>query len=211
MKQQLTIHLDLSSLSGFLSMQPTLDLVEELQIPAQWLPVSGILARLSSKQPNQTSDDPLAAYKARRAKARFQFEQREHHRNCQRLGITEEQGLRHFDAEQVHVGLLYVNQLGIDPRDYITGVYRAGFAQEKTLQTPDEVAELLQGLGISGAGFLDYQKTGKLELSALQQQLLEQSIFDSPAYLYQGERYHGRQHLPLLRWTIEGSKGDPPV
>ena len=211
MKQQLTIHLDLSSLNGFLSLQPTLDLIKELQIPARWLPVSGILARLSSKQPNLESDDPLAAYKARRAKARLQFELREHHRNCQRLGITEEQGFRHFDAEQVHVGLLYVNHLEIDPRDYITSVYQAAFAQEKTLQTPEQVAELLRGLGVSEAGFLDYQKTGKLELSALQERLLEQSIFDSPAYLYQGERYQGRQHLPLLRWTIKGSIGDPPV
>ena len=211
MQDQLTIHLDLSSLNGFLALEPTLDLVEEMVVPARWLPVSGILGRLSSQQPNAATDDPLAQYKARRASARSQFEQREHHRNCQRLGITEEQGARNFDAEQVHIGLLYVNQLDIDPRDYIRGVYQAVFVQDKSLQTPDEVAELLQVLGIDAAGIMDYLKVGQAALSELQERLLEQGIFDSPAYLYRGERYHGRQHLPLLRWYVEGSKGTPPV
>jgi len=216
-REQLTIHLDLSSLDGFLCLEPTLRLIDELEIPVMWLPISSGLDRVSSKQPENSlerlliMDDPLAQYKARRAKARRGFEQREHARNCHRLGITLAQGYRDFDATFAHIGLLYMNQLNIDPRDYISGAYRAGFAQGKNLETVEALNELLQVLGITTTGLDHYLDTGKTQFKVLTEALLEQGVFSSPAYLYQGQTYQGRQHLPLLRWHFGGSRGTPPV
>jgi 2-hydroxychromene-2-carboxylate isomerase len=210
-KEELTIHLDLSSLDGFLCLQSTLDLIDDLDIPVTWLPIAGVLGRVSARQPKMDANDPLAEYKARRAKARQGFEEREHARNCHRLGITPAQGNRVFDATFAHIGLLYVNQLNIEPRDYVAGVYQAGFTQEKNLESGDAITELLQALGIESTGLMGYLEAGRVQYEELQESLLEQSIFGSPAYLYQGQRFHGRQHLPLLRWYFEGSRGQPPV
>jgi 2-hydroxychromene-2-carboxylate isomerase len=211
--KQLTIHIDLSGLDGFLCLEPTLMLIDDLDVTVRWLPIAGVLGRVSGRAPVSTMDasDPLAQYKARRAKARQAFEKREHARNCYRLGITAVQGYRAFDATLAHIGLLYVNQLKIDPRDYIAGAYRAGFAQEENLDTLEALVELLQVTGIATRELEHYLDAGKAQFRALQENLLEQSIFGSPAYLYQGQRYHGRQHLPLLRWYLEGSQGNPPV
>ncbi|HJL61647.1 MAG TPA: hypothetical protein QF517_06780 [Pseudomonadales bacterium] len=211
MDPRLVVYLDFSGISGFLALQPTYDLLDEVDVSVRWLPITGILNRMSNKAPSEPSNDPLAAYKARRKKARDQFAEAELKRNSQLLGITPLQASRTFDAGNAHIGLLYLNQLGIDPRDYIALIYRAAFVDEKPVEDLQNICGYLDQLGIESTGLGAYEETGREVFEKLQEELLEQGIFDSPAFLYQGERFFGRQHIPLLSWYIRGSEGTPPV
>ncbi len=206
----LTVHIDFSGIDGFLCLAPTFKLIDELGIEVQWLPVSGIMNRVSGKQPEESAFDPLAEYKERRRKARFAFETRELQRNCERLGISEAQGTRTFDATCAHLGLLYLLSKNIDPRDYIEAVYHAVYVEDQNLEGEDAVSALLNSLGVE-PGFSTYLETGKEELEQLQQKLLDQGVFNSPAYLLDDQLFQGRQHLPLIRWHLEGGAGPAPV
>ncbi len=71
------------------------------------------------------------------------------------------------------------------------------------------IRDLLAQVHLSTTGFNDFVATNNLR--KIQEELLESGIFDSPAYHYEGERFQGRQHLPLLRWLMGGRQGAPPV
>ena len=211
MNRELVIFIDLSGINGFLALSPTLALIDDLtdQIDISWLPVSGIASRLSNKQPAAT--DTLAVYKARRFKARQDFERQELRRNCERLGISETQGSSTFDPTYAHLGLLCLNEKRLDPRQYIHKVFDRFFREDRDVQSESVIADLLISQGIPVDEFREFTITGKAALETLEDQLLEQGIFESPGYLLNGERYHGRQHLPLIRWYLTGKNGVAPV
>ncbi len=206
----LTIHINFSDLDGFLSLKPTFSLLDDLNIDALWLPISSVMQRLSDVQPEAKASDPLAAYKAKRRTARYQFEVRELHRNCSTLGISETQGQRRFDATNAHIGLLFLEAININPRLYIEAVYDAVFVRDQDLEDRSSVSLLLATLGVE-AGFTEFLINGRDRLEELQQKLLQEGIFGCPAYVLEGNRYHGRQHLPLIRWHLGGREGVAPV
>jgi len=211
MKPALTIHIDLSGLNGYLAIRGTFEMIDELGVDVSWLPITGLLARVSSKQPASAAVDPLAAYKLRRQKARDSFANHELARNCRQLGISSRQALVNYDPTLVHIGLMYLTGRDIDPRSYITAVYESAFKLDQPIAEAAGVIDLLNKLDIDATGFEKFLDGGRQLLTELEQRLLEEGVFDSPAYIYQGERFHGRQHLPLLRWYLTGSTGTPPV
>ena len=199
--QQLTYCLNFNSLQTFLSLEGTKSLAIETGCDVNFLPlVSGIgnVARDSEKP-----DDPLAVYKARRARARTLFSDRELRRDCTRLGISEENGRLTFDPTPAALGLAYLKQTEAPQQtcwEYVESVFSIAF-KDGGLVDHSAIADLL------GDG---YKRNDSL-LSEIQGALEEAGIFASPGYLYEGERFHGRQHLPLLRWIVSGRHGSPPV
>jgi len=71
----------------------------------------------------------------------------------------------------------------------------------------DEITLLLKSLEIIPALAIDRSE----KLVEIQGQLLEAGIFESPTFVFKGERFLGRQHLPLLSWMLQGRIGRPPV
>ena len=209
--EDITIHIDLTGLNGYLALGPTFEMIDELGLKARWLPISALLNRVSTRVPEAAAVDPLAEYKARRQKARDRFARQELSRNCQRLGISESQGANTFEATWVHIGLLYLDQVGGDSRTYVEKVYESGFDLDQPLDEVEAVSDLLRSLGVDPHGFNDYLARGRAVLDELELRLLEEGVFDSPAYIYQNHRFHGRQHLPLIRWYLTGCVGLPPV
>ena len=44
----------------------------------------------------------------------------------------------------------------------------------------------------------------------LQDEILEQGYYGVPTYVIDGEAYFGRQHLPRVRWHLQGQVGALP-
>lgn len=190
----LTICIDAGNLSGYLALAPTLALLREFDVSVGWLPLTAPLQVLSSRQPGEAAIDPLAAYKARRALAREKWTQRELERDCARLGISIEQGARQFDASLAGMGLLFVAARGGDIPDYLDRVYRRAYRDGADIDRLAEIAGL-----VADDAFRAFVATsGRDALDSVQHQLLEAGVFISPAYVYDGEVFQGRQHLPLL-------------
>lgn len=203
----LTVCIDAANLSGYLALAPTLHLLEAHDVRPAWLPMVSPLARLSSKRPNEPMEDPLAAYKARRAEARRKWAESELARDCARLGITPQQGARHFDGTHAAIGLMFVTEQGGDAAAYLERVYECAFRQSGNVADIEVIGDL-----VDDRRFFAYaHSTGRHELEALQGKLLDAGVFSSPAYVYKGEVFQGRQHLPLIAWYLGGSRGTPPV
>jgi len=208
----LTICVDMSGLPGYLAVDPTRAMADELGVEIQWLPLTSGLDRYSARTPNEDPDDPLAAYKARRRRARDRYARLELERNCQRLNLSIEQGSRLFDPAAAAIALLWARKCEQDPAIFVREVFEAGFRRGEPVEEPGAIKKLLAICNVPLDGFDEYRETvAGTELDSLQTLLIDTGAFISPAYLYKGERFLGREHLPLICWYLSGQKDPPPV
>ena len=72
-------------------------------------------------------------------------------------------------------------------------------------------AALISRAGVSTKGFGGFVDSERCALIDRTDVLLEQGLLSAPAFVLEEEIFHGREHLPLIRWMLEGSGGTPPV
>ena len=209
--EQLSVYLDLGNIAGYRALAPTRRLIEETGVKAVWLPVSGIIPRPLARPYVTNVDDPLDAYKAKRAAARYKTEMRELERDCEALDLPLELAQRRLDAGHLHEALLWLHEQGQGPLKFIEAAYQHMFRNGELVDTPTKVQGLLAASGYDEDVISGFMSFSPARLAAHQASLLEAGIFDSPAYLWQGELFQGRQHLPLLHWHLTGKQGVPPT
>ncbi len=205
---KLVIGIDLGSLACFCALAPTTLLLAEIGAAVEWLPL--VRERAVSNADGSMKvdeEDPLAAYKARRQHARDRWAARELVRNCEHLGISVDQGSRRFDATALNLGLLFLSTSGGDCRDYLQRAFRAAFVDGDDVEDAERVAGLVADARF--AGFL--QDAGEQRLWDVSASLNEQGLVVAPGFVCDGEVFQGRQHLPMIRWIMEGRQGTPPV
>lgn len=202
----LTIGIDIASLPTFVGLAGIVALTREFDVTVQWVPLTDGLKRLSTAKPDDGQSDPLEAYKARRKRARDQWAQTELVRDCESLQIPVDAGARVFDSTMAGVGILFAASKGLGVPDYLERAFACAFREGGAIEEPDTVSKLLDD-----PSFANYVDEGRETLEHLQSALLEAGIFSSPAFVMAGERYQGRQHLPLLKWHLSGANGSPPV
>lgn len=204
----LTLCIDFNNLSTYICLFEIRKLVDDFDLQVHCLP----LIKSAAILPPGEGEDPLARYKARRVAAREKYALRELQRNCSVLEITTDQGSREFDTSCVAGGLLWLEETGASAAHYwryIQTVFTSAFRENQAVESASEVSALLDLSGLDSLGFSDFLMSDKP--ARLQEMLLESGVFESPTLIYEGERYLGRQHHPLLRWILGGRKGSPPV
>ena len=159
-------------------------------------------------------EDPLAAFKARRAKARRAFHEAEHGRKCQRLGISVEAGLRPLDFLPPAIGLKWLADKGAAAAqavDYAEAVFAAHYREGREVASAQAIEALLQEAGAQTGGFAEAYESLGAALEAERDAMLEKGILGSPTFILEGEVFLGREHYPLINWMLNGRKGAPPV
>lgn len=207
-EEALTICINFDSLDTFVGLAPILELVRNLAMPVNLLP---LVLHNAEKKPIEEKD-PLGAYKSRRAAARSQYAERELSRNCQRLGLTIEQGTRRFDATPGALGMLWLRGQGVSDAamwQFVEAVFKAAYTSSASGDA--EFIENLLSTQVNVFSDPSLAQQHHEQLNVLQQTLLDHGIFDSPAFWYQGELMQGRQHLPRLSWLLEGGAGPSPT
>jgi 2-hydroxychromene-2-carboxylate isomerase len=213
-EEALTICLNFDSLDTYVGLAPILDLARDLLVPVNLLPL--VLQQADKRQQAETQNDPLAVYKARRAAARSRYAERELVRNCQQLGIDVAMGARRFDASAGAIGLLWLRSQSASQSalwQFVEAAFLAAYTSDAGLDEETVEHLLAESAQQSASPFSDPAAKQQLheQLGVLQQTLLDHGIFDSPAFYYQGELMQGRQHLPRLRWLLEGASGPSPT
>lgn len=206
---KLTVYLGFDSLATWLSLEGLRQLPPDCDLHFE--PLLSSLGNVAGK-PKQ--GDPLASYKAKRAKARRAFWKAEYHRICDRLGIIPEAGERQLAPLPPAVGLKWLtNQAEPASRilDYAEGVFTTHYRHSEDITTPEAVEQLLNKAGATTKGFNQAYDPLATELQTTKDDLLQSGILSSPAFAIEGEIFHGRQHFPLINWMLKGRKGPPPV
>lgn len=212
----ITAYVAFGDLASWLTIRPLRRLIDKTGVLVELHPLIGSLGNIVSTNNKPGQEDPLARLKARRAAARTAATNREMSRQCEMLGISEEAAGRVVDPLMLSVGLNWLRQRGEGQSQMLDYIDRA-FAQlyskipEGELDSPEGVMALLRRLNCPVDRFHEFAvaEAGKLEEQS--ETLLESGILSAPAFVADGEIFHGRQHLPLITWMVSGRQGQPPV
>jgi len=212
MDYPLTVYIDFKSPYAYLAVEPTRRLARELDISINWLPFvldipsylgsarldkSGAVAEHSRSQ-EQWSGVKYAYYDCRR------------YANLR--GMTVRGTVKIWDTNLAAIGMLWARRQGDEIlQRYIDCVYIPFWKRELDVESIAVVQGVLNNAGASVEGFETFaQGEGAEQNRLLQKNSFGQGIFGVPTYVLGDDIYFGREHLPRIRWQLEGGHGPAP-
>jgi len=207
----LIVYIDIKSPYAFAAIRPTLALEQVLDMRFDWRPL--------------TLDIPSYLGSARKSKGRLvessrssgqwervKYAYRDARRYVERQGMMLKGTEKIWDSSIANIGIFWATQtdrgrLGA----YLEAVYPPFWRRELDIEDIAVVAACLDQAGIDATGFPAFaQGEGRARHDALQAQLHPNGIYGVPTYVFDGTILFGREHLPYVRWHLQGRQGPPP-
>lgn len=203
----LSVLLDLRHPLAYLALHPTLAFAESLAVAVNWLPLE--VPTLGPPSSPREGDDRGIRHRRHRARALA----REIETYAAAQGLVLRDFYRHGSARIANLGWLWLREHRPDAlQRYLVDVFRAYWSVAFDPADPAQVASMVTGAGGDAAAFLAWAEgEGPRVASALADELRERGLFQVPAFVVGDEVFYGRQHLPMIRWILEGRSGPVPI
>ncbi len=209
---RLEVLFDVRQPKAYLALAPTREMAADLGAEIDWQPL--LVAPPAPIPP--PSEQPDRGEQHRWHRATYQLE--DHQRYARARGLPD--GV--FDAARVY------RQQAAEPAAAAFGwlkaehpdavdacldaLFEGYWLDDLRLDAVEDAVALLAGLGFDPRGFaVDNARAALEALDTQQAALREAGYFDVPGYLVNDEVYYGRQHLPMIRWILEGRPGQAPA
>ncbi len=208
----LIAYIDYKSPYAFVSKDSTYALGDALGIEIDWRPLTLDIpsylgsARLDNKGKVAESERSPEQWTA------VKYAYRDSRRYAEMMGYTLRGTVKIWDTSLAHIGMLWAKQQGKEIlREYTDRFYHRFWRRELDAEDPSVVSAVLAEAGAELSGFNDYHEGEGRELhDAMQRAIFEAGIFGVPGYVVNGEYFFGREHLPRIRWLLEGKSGTSP-
>jgi hypothetical protein len=180
----LRVALDIRHPLAYLALRPAIEFGREMAIEVDWLPLEGQPLRAPS--PPAADDDRSVRHRRYRAQA---------------------------IAREISI---YARARGAHAPDSLPALleelFRRYWALDLDAGDRAAVTGVLRALGLPSSDFEGWAADeGAHELERVARVLQEAGVHQAPAYIVEGEVFHGRQHLPMIRWLLEGRTGPRPI
>lgn len=193
----LTVYIDFKSAASYLALAPTLALATETDTIIHWLPFSSRPFKIPAEKPEETVGD-----RHRRVRAIAQRDTHLHYAKAQDVAMHFGETLHGADAALAALAAIVANTDN-DPVSFIKAAFQAYWVEQKNLNDPAIVQELLEATRLTIAEAARTQEA----LDFLRESALERGIFETPTYVIDEQRFLGREHLPWLRTLIKDHQG----
>lgn len=209
----LTVCMDFKNIESYLALAPTVEMQSACGATINWLPLTSGFKGLSNESRMPDTTDTSEDFRIRRQRVRDHYTQMNHLRYAKLLDLTGEDIQRNCDSTMASLGLMWLKQTDESlVVDYIREVFEAFFRRHLDIEKYSVISQLLESVGGEVTGFDRFVEVeGKTLLDTVQQELSETGVFTAPAYIIDGEKFLGRQHLPLIEWYLRGQQGTAPV
>lgn len=206
-ESKLTIALDVRHPFAYLALGPALELAQDLDIAINWLPRASEPLRPPSV-PGSNDDRGI-----RHRRNRAQMIAREIVIYAEAQGLQLEEPYRNAPPDAAHMAILYMRSHATNPLEpFLIELFRRYWSLSLDANDTDAVANLVAEFGESASDFIAWSATqGTAALERISKDLDEVGATAMPAYLACGEAFHGRQHLPMIRWLLEDQTGPIPI
>lgn len=204
---RLGILLGLQDPFSYLALHPAIEFAQSMEVDVNWLPVCA--PPLQPPSAPGPEDDRGTRHRRYRAEALV----REIHAYARAQGLVIREPHRSGDVEAANLAWLWVREHHPDrlPR-FLTQLFRAYWALELDAASKEAVAIRVDAAGSDGEGFRTWARgEGPSVAAALDAELRQRGLLRGPAYVVDGEVFQGRQHLPMIRWLLQGRSGRPPI
>ncbi len=207
----LIVYLDIKSPYAFVSVKPTLAMIDRLGIDVDWRPLTldipsylGSAKKKEGKvvESNRSASQWLAVKYAYRDARRY----------AEKQGYELHGTVKIWDSSLPAMGISWVNETQADKMaDYLAAVYPKFWRRELDIEDLKVVIDCMESAGIDTGGFEEYcQGVGRERHDALQNQVLDAGIYGVPTYVFDGHILFGRENLPYVEWCLGGRQGDAP-
>lgn len=203
---RLSVLLDLRSPHCHLALHPAAALGSELGIEINWLPLR--VPPLAPPRAPGPDDDRGTRHRRYRAEAIAR--EIETYARVQALELRDP--YRRPDPSAFELGWLWMRDRRPDDLfRYLDDAFRRYWALDLDPSSEAEIAAIVGEAG-DAAGFRTWcGGAGPGAAEALAGELRERGLFGVPGYLVEEEFFLGRQHLPMIRWILEGRQGPGPI
>ena len=208
----LIVYLDFKSPYAYLAKDPCFALEDEFGIAIDWRPLTlDIPSYLGSAKADERGK-VLESKRSPRQWNAVRYAYRDAKRYARLRDIEIKGTTKIWDTSLASIGMLWVKRQGRGMlRRYIDSVYRQFWRRELDVEDPDVVSIELQAAGADVTGFNDYlAHAGRIEHDQLMASLHPAGIYGVPTFVIAGQRYFGREQLPLVRWHLGGEVGSAP-
>jgi len=212
MTAPLTVYVDFKSPYAYLAIEPTRQMAKELGIEIDWRPfVLDIPSYLGSARldsagkvvKQQRSDNQWS-------KVKYAYFDCRRYANLR--GITLRGTEKIWDTNLAAIGMLWAKQQGDGVlQRYMDGIYTPFWRRELDVESRSVIGAVLGEAGAMLDGFDAFvDGEGAAQNRDLQLRAFDSGIFGVPTFEVAGERFFGREHLPRIRWLLQGCDGPAP-
>lgn len=208
----LIVYLDIKSPYAYLAKDPTYALAEELGIDVDVRPLTlDIPSYLGSAKADERGK-VLESDRSPRQWNAVRYAYRDAKRYARLRGLEVKGTQKIWDTSLASIGMLWARDQGAPVlRAYLDLTYDRFWRRALDVEDPGVVSGVLEEAGAEVGGFADFVAgPGRTAQDALMAALHPSGIFGVPTYVVGGERYFGREQLPVVRWHLAGQSGAAP-
>jgi 2-hydroxychromene-2-carboxylate isomerase len=189
---RLEYFIDFKSPAAYLSLQPTLDLLEEYTFELLWRPYRSLQKAVPAKADDETKGETHIRV---RAAAR----QQTHLKYAALRNLPMKFPADPGNTDLALAGLLAADK---DPTTYAQLAFDAYWVENLDLSDERLVRKLLADSGHDPQTFDAAARLAELEDAQIPSE--ERGVVDTPAYLIEEQIFIGREHLPWIRELLAG-------
>jgi 2-hydroxychromene-2-carboxylate isomerase len=208
----LIVYIDYKSPYAYLAKDPTYALEDELGIEVDWRPFTlDIPSYLGSARLNDKGE-LIESQRTPWQWSMVRYSYRDVRRYASMRGLITRGTTKIWDSSVAAIGMLWAKRQGRTVLRHYSGlVYDRFWKRELDIEDPSVIEAVLHEAGADTAGFKDYLVgEGRLLHDTIQEVAFDAGIFGVPSYVIGGELFFGREHLPRIRWILNGRPGPAP-
>ena len=208
----LIVYLDVKSPFALVAFRPTLALEASLGLSFDWRPLTlNIPSYLGSAQKREGKVVSSEGRSERTWNA-IRYSYHDARRYAERQGLVLKGTEKIWDSRMANIGILWVmrqarSRLGA----YLEAVFPPFWRRVLDIEDLAVVQRCIAEAGVATEGFVDFLAgDGGALHDELHAQFHDHAVYGVPTYVLDGAVFHGREHLPYLRWALSGAEGTPP-
>ena len=192
--------LDFVSINSYLALNPAKKLADDLGVDLKLTPLR------TTSELGSVANSPDVDVTERHRQVRAGYKQLDAMRYAAVQGLKIAIEGNDCDSSVALRGLLAAQTID-KSFEYASSVFQKYWAGELALDSNASISDVLKEVGISDFNDSD----SRWDLARVKDELDEREINSVPTFWVKGERYLGRQHLPMIRWQLEGYVGQGPL
>ncbi len=208
----LIVYIDYKSPYAFIALRPTCALAETLGIEVDWRPLTLDIPSYLGSARLGNSGEVVAQNRTPEQWTGVKYAYRDARRYARLQNLVLRGTEKIWDTRLVHIAMLWARRQGAAVLGaFHEAVYVPFWQRALDVEDLEVVSAVLQGAGADIEGFAEWAvgEGGHLH-DAMQASIFEAGIFGVPGYVVDGEYFWGREHLPTVRWLLEGRPGPAP-
>jgi 2-hydroxychromene-2-carboxylate isomerase len=210
-EKPLIVYVDLKSPYAFVALGPTREMAASLGVAIDWRPLTLDIPSFAGSARLGRGDRVV---ESRRSPAQWtvvKYSYKDARRYGALRGLTVRGTIKIWDTTLAGQGLLWAKAQS-DPvlARYLDLAFERFWKRELDAEDHAVIEALLREAGADTAAFASHVESSRADYLACQDAIFDAGIFGVPGYVVDGEYYWGREHLPRIRWILEGRRGPAP-